>query len=530
MVHTQLVNTGKSRAGTFSYQQERSSLDMDGNNADADADVGPNVTSSRSRLLMHVGDERSISITNESSAANRIFFNFVVMSLLFAANHGCVVACLGLATARLGSVGAWQSGLLYLTYTGSALFGATYVVKRLGARNAIMFGMLLYCFYVGAFWLGTTVPAHARLAALTGASIGGVGAGFIWTAQGSFFAQAAEEHASASGHATSVSTTKLASVFAFFYLALEVGLRSLSTVLLKFCRMDWSAVFLIYAVITILSSLLMIFVKQPSPEVRSTGRVGVDRAPAACSDDDDDDDDDAYDTATSSSWYKATVTFQLLLRDRKMRYMIGLNAVFGLTSAFLNSYINGEVVQVVFHDKDSEIVGLLTSWVPIVAAAMSLVFGRIHWHKGHILSLGAVCFAMVVIPFVMFPDVSRHWNAAMAVAVYTFHGIGRATFEGTLKATFADFFPREKEGAFANLILQNGLASAVGFVLPFALKCRSASLRCVEYQDGSFHNVFIFELMVLATAVFAVWGYWRADKLHRQRDERDRSVWTLVES
>ena len=38
--------------------------------------------------------------------------NFVLMSILFAANHGCVVACLGLATARLGATGAWQSGIL----------------------------------------------------------------------------------------------------------------------------------------------------------------------------------------------------------------------------------------------------------------------------------------------------------------------------------------------------------------------------------------------------------------------------------
>jgi hypothetical protein len=42
-------------------------------------------------------------------------YNFVIMSLLFSANHGCVVACLSLATARLGgALGAWQSGLLYV--------------------------------------------------------------------------------------------------------------------------------------------------------------------------------------------------------------------------------------------------------------------------------------------------------------------------------------------------------------------------------------------------------------------------------
>ena len=69
--------------------------------------------------------------------------NFIVMAVLFSANHGCTVACLSLATARLGSIGAWQSGILYITYTASAVLGATYVTKVLGGRNAIMTGMTL---------------------------------------------------------------------------------------------------------------------------------------------------------------------------------------------------------------------------------------------------------------------------------------------------------------------------------------------------------------------------------------------------
>ena len=45
----------------------------------------------------------------------------------------------------------------------------------------------------------------------------------------------------------------------------------------------------------------------------------------------------------------------------------------------------------------------------------------------------------------------------------------RATFEGTLKATFADYFSYEKEGAFANIILQNGLSGAIGYVRKWTL-------------------------------------------------------------
>eukprot|EP00529_Nitzschia_sp_RCC80_P001905 CAMPEP_0113506000 /NCGR_PEP_ID=MMETSP0014_2-20120614/35650_1 /TAXON_ID=2857 /ORGANISM="Nitzschia sp." /LENGTH=238 /DNA_ID=CAMNT_0000401417 /DNA_START=160 /DNA_END=873 /DNA_ORIENTATION=+ /assembly_acc=CAM_ASM_000159 len=88
-------------------------------------------------------------------AARRTMINFISMAILFSANHGCVVSCLGLASARLGSVGAWQSGILYFTYTASALLGATYIVKRSGARNALLLGMVLYCAYVACFWIAT---------------------------------------------------------------------------------------------------------------------------------------------------------------------------------------------------------------------------------------------------------------------------------------------------------------------------------------------------------------------------------------
>ena len=67
--------------------------------------------------------------------------NFLLMSLLFAINHGCTVSVLGLSNARLGSIGVWQSGILYGSYTASALYGASYFVKQFGSRNGLVLGM-----------------------------------------------------------------------------------------------------------------------------------------------------------------------------------------------------------------------------------------------------------------------------------------------------------------------------------------------------------------------------------------------------
>jgi len=525
--------------------------------------------------------------------------NFLLMSVLFSANHGCVVSCLALATTRLGGrVGAYQGGVLYASYTSSALLGATYVVKTLGARNALVTGMGAYVAYVSCFWFAAatntaaTAAAYASssdggtaaddasvlldwrgvVAALLGAAIGGAGAGFLWVAQGAYFARAAEEHSELTAAiiaqeeeddeqqqevvqgeerrdamtTRNTSTERFSSYFAFVYLSEEVALRSLSTLLLERLGWTWSAVFATYALVAVVSTGLMAaFVRnyddhsgehdviddeELSGEVpeEGNGAVTISRSPS-----------------NSVFWYKATAAARLLRRDPKMKYMIGLNAAFGFASAFLNSYVNAEVVPIVFgsttnNSSDnnhsaiifnygdsgddnnsgsdgSKYIGILTSWVSIVAATMSLVFGRISPKVGNgpVLIAGAMCFFFVAAPFLALPRIEL-WGWTLLVAVYTCHGVGRATFEGALRATFAEYFAYEKEGAYANIILQNGLSSAVGYVLTFGLSCSKdrSSPYCVEYRDGSFHDVLTFELLVVLSAVAAVFGFWRASALY----------------
>lgn len=70
------------------------------------------------------------------------------------------------------------------------------------------------------------------------------------------------------------------------------------------------------------------------------------------------------------------------------------------------------------------------------------------------------------------------------------------------------------EGAFANIILQNGLSSAIGYILTFTLNCPKQGPYCVMYRDGTLHNVLTFELLVVVSAAIAVLGFWRASTLH----------------
>lgn len=500
-------------------------------------------TGSYQRVASSEEGDSSSSTTEASERARASLRNFLLMAVLFSANHGCVVSCLGLASSRLGSLGAWQSGILYLTYSASSVTGATYVAKTLGARNAMTLGMACYCGYVGCFYVATRLTSigwksSAGASVVAGAVLGGIGAGFLWTAQGAYFGLAGKDRAALLAEASSssggggggtseeeaeasslaeASNATLAGYFAFLYLAEELVLRLLSSVLAEF-GFGWESIFGVYTLVTVGSTLAMPLVHDyPRP----------------------DDDDNDGDRGDDKVFRKATVAARLLREDPKMKHMIGLNAAFGFASAFLNSYVNGQVLPVSLNDPDSRYVGVLTSTVAIVAAGMSLVFGRLGGRRnnnnndddandggsgtnsnGIILILGALCFGGVVLPFAVQPD-AAHYGWKSLLAVYCLHGTGRATFEGTLRSTFADYFSREPEGAFANIILQNGIASGIGYILTFALTCETPSKYCIEYRDGSLHDVWTFEAIALGSVVLAIGGYLRASNLHR-RDQQQR--------
>ncbi|EEC47675.1 predicted protein [Phaeodactylum tricornutum CCAP 1055/1] len=403
-------------------------------------------------------------VPRDTVGAQRVWRNFVLFSVLVAAVPSAALACLALASARLGSIlGSWQSSVLYITYTSSAVLGLTsWTGKRLGSKRAVTVGMILFGAYVASFGLSTVHPQFAQAWALSGAALGGVGAGVLWTSQGVYFTQASEDYSLRVGQDWEASTSLLGGIFAF------------------------------------------VFLGGGNPIM---GMYRVHEYPTV------------FDDSTQPcSTFTATVS--LLLRDAKMKYMIGLNAAFGFSGAFLNSFVSGEVVPMALQDSNSSYVGVLVALHGGVAALASVGFSRMAQHtgKGPILILGAVAFALVALPFLCRPALES-WNWQLLVAVYSLQGIGRATFEGTLKATFADYFSYEKEGAFANIISQNGLASGIGYGSLSRLSCSSPSAYCIKYRDNSLHNLFVLASLVVATSALAILGYVRAASLFRAEGE-----------
>ena len=451
-------------------------------------------------ILREILNESGITTLSPSDySPSFIRRNFILLSILFSANHGAVVSCLSLATARLGNLGNYQSSVLYLSYTLSALFGATYVVKTVGARNSIMIGMIIYCAYVGCFVIATlsTSEGIQEASALCGALIGGIGGGFLWTAQGSYFATASEEYALAKSLEMEESTSILGGLFAGIYLGEEVLMRLVSTIMLHF-GWSWRAVFSGYFIVAMIAAVLMMnVVDYPSSE------------------------EDQRRNRSQSLFYKSTVTFRLLISDPKMKYMIPLSSAFALSSVFMVTFVNAEVLRTALDDVNSTYVGLLTSITSIVGGVMSVFFGYSSKSIGNqsILFLGCLSFFIISYLFLVNPNI-KIWTLPSIIFIYALQGVGRATFEGTLKAEFANVFHRNKEAAFGNIVFQNGLTTTVGFMIAASDgACHGVSKYCIGFHDGKVHNVLIMEVLVMIFSILAIAGYKRAKYLHEKEQE-----------
>jgi MFS family permease len=217
----------------------------------------------------------------------------------------------------------------------------------------------------------------------------------------------------------------------------------------------------------------------------------------------------------------------LMWKDPLAKYLSPICILFGLSTSFASSILNGEIIQRVLSDPNSTYVGLYTAITSLVAAIASLVFGYLQSSKGQLhcgktgaLTVGASSYLIISLLFLFLLT----WDRGALILVYTLLGIGRATYEGTLRAVFADYFTAEKEGAFGIIILFTGTASTIGYILSVtgSLTCDVVSRYCLQYSDGTIHNVLVMELVTIVIAIVTIPSLWIATWMFRSRIIDDR--------
>lgn len=209
--------------------------------------------------MMHTDASLSLRLTDSGPRQRSPLRNFVLMSVFFSINHACVVSVLNLSVQLLGGAGSYQSGgrlpanrgivgwvsafdcpphcalrrtqlpqpkpppgALYIAYAVTALLVSAGLVDALGPRTSLLLGTALYSGYVLSLPIALIVPPEQRVlrvaVAIVGGVVGGFAAGFLWTAQGTYFTLSAARHAAAAGAELADANAALASYFASIFL------------------------------------------------------------------------------------------------------------------------------------------------------------------------------------------------------------------------------------------------------------------------------------------------------------------------
>jgi MFS family permease len=157
--------------------------------------------------------------------------NFYLFSLFYSLVHAAVDCVLAFSSAELGtSLGSYGGFVLYIFYTFSSLFLAKPILSFfISSKIVILLGLLgMFCYVVG-FYFSLLFLEWKYVFFLIGAAVGGIGAGFLWTAQSVYYTMNATLFSYHKNENKVNSIYQFAAIFAIFYLLLEAILQFTST-------------------------------------------------------------------------------------------------------------------------------------------------------------------------------------------------------------------------------------------------------------------------------------------------------------
>lgn len=388
------------------------------------------------------------ALTSSRQESKRCRREFSVMSWTLAINHATVTTPILFASSVLtNSNGQAGNAMLYGATLICSLFFSTLIFGVLGSKKGLSLSMGLYCVYVGLFATaalmceekvdGSCVKSNSYqlIINLAGAFVGGIGAGILWTCQGAFFSSICERVAVAEDRETPNVTAELAGNFALIFLTMEAAVRASATLLTKYAHLNYPAVFYIFSGLALASALAFHVL---ATETGSTAPSG-----SLCA--------------------KATSAIRLW-KDPKIWVLQCTNLTFGFAAAWLGGYVGRYIVNPALHG--AQFIGFAGAMLSALASVLSAGLGVVarKLGKGPVVALGAAAFLMLAV-LSKFVGNPATWGWGVLV-FYLLMGIGRAVYESTNKAIFADFFPGEASaGAFANVFVFGTLASTIAFTL-----------------------------------------------------------------
>merc|ERR1712129_4417 len=290
--------------------------------------------------------------------------------------------------------------------------------------------------------------------------LSGCGSGILWTARGAFFVDTSALVAACEGKSTEQVTASLSGRFASVLLVLEITLK-LSASLLQGTFLQWK----LSRPLMSLGTMFFLFASVAAATIVAMGILVT--APIKPQNDN---------SATKVSvTQKVTAAFRLW-SSPEIWCLSFTNLTFGFCAGYMNGFVNGAFT---FPSPTfgAASLGTLLATTSFVASATAALCGTLSQRtgKGLTISLGAACFAAIPVSVLLFTpsEANGYWGESL-ISLYVLQGMGRAVYESTNKAVFADFFPGEKSaGAFANCMMQNSVAFFASFILQSSLEDKS---------------------------------------------------------
>lgn len=432
-------------------------------------------------------------------AAEKLKRSFLIMCVSMAANMGVVTTVIAYAGKDFPAVGLKGTGVLYGAYCFSALFLAPLILAVFGNKKCLVGGLTQYCVYLMAYLVAeligtgktcsptdtTCVPVDTPSASiavvLVGSFIGGLGSGYLWPAQGAYFAASSKKYAELAGITEEAATGQFSTYFATCFLVFEISFKFIGGGIKQAAgevgTKAMYAVFFGVGVCAVFGMTQITSIEPPSTGEKKTITMAL---------------------ATQ----KAGAAMRLLCSNPKMALMLPFEFAFGLSAAFLNGYVSSQVTKNVFKwDKSGSLIGYFSGIVAVVACVVSIAGGRFiaaFKLKSPLMLIGCLGFLGMAVPFIFF-DNPGGWSSDDAssyvklAALYSSQGVGRGVFESTNKAVIADFFPSDAPAAFANVIWSSGGSSAVGyFIFGDQIKSLEGDSQAIIVSGFAFAGLFCY--------------------------------------
>jgi len=361
--------------------------------------------------------------------------NFHMMSMCIGVNHGVEGIYFAYITLIYPSNLSWNCNMLvHAVYALSAAFIASPVTIKLGSKLGIVLGLALFCIQYLAFWIcSMSLDAwYMPTVAYFGAISSGIGAGLLWTAQGTFFAQTAQRVADATGQSLEAKSAALASVYGLWAMGIEFVIKMLSFGLVQ-AGVHSTIDFALGLLLAITSTVAAASCTQPVHGCCTRQRSRCNAM-----------------LGTMSLWL-----------DARIWLLSFTSIIWAIIVALLHGVVTKQYVE---PQLGKQSVALLSAIISLVGALVQYPLRVMAWSCGKGIIMLVASLLMILIPVltkVLDLDHLGWWLVSFFILCGVIHGIETATN----KAVYADHFPGPKaEAAFANLAMQSAVGACLALL------------------------------------------------------------------